>query len=186
MREKTKALLEFNSLPLIQHVIDRMRPQVCKLLLSVELENPRFESFSLRQIPDPRQGGCGPLGGLLAALEALDADNDWLLLAPCDAPFVPVDLGQRLMQEALNSGLPGCVVRYEGELQPTFSLWHKNLLPQLRTAVMTEGLGGFKQFLERVTICLLDWDSVEVSPFFNVNTPEDLERVRAIQQDAIQ
>ena len=179
MGEKPKALLEFNSLPLIQHVIDRMRPQVCKLLLSVEQENPRFESFGLRQVADPRQGGRGPLGGLLASLQALDDDSDWLLLAPCDAPFVPIDLGPRLMQAALNTSLPGCVVSYKGELQPTFSLRHKNLLPQLRSAVMEEGLGGFKQFLERVTLCVLEWDSDEVAPFFNINTPEDLKRAAA-------
>ena len=176
MGGQPKALIELNGLPLIQHVIDRMLPQVSSLMLSVERENERLEPFGLPQVVDLRQGSKGPLGGLLSALEALPKDSDRLLLVPCDAPFLPLDLGYRLAEWAALSSLPGCVVRYEGELQPTFSLWHQDLLPELRVAVLDDGLGGFKQFFSRVCLSVLEWEPSKESPFFNINTPADLER----------
>ena len=178
MLGQTKALAVLNGKHLMQHVIDRMRPQVSSLALSVDQENPAFECFGLRQVTDPRRGSCGPLGGLMAALEALPQGSDHLLLAPCDAPFLPQDLGRRLSERLAQTGLGGCLVRYEQELQPTFSLWHRRLLPDLRSAVIDEGLGGFKQFLGRVCISILDWEHGAVSPFFNINTQEDLARAK--------
>lgn len=180
MGGQTKALVDLNGIPLIQHVIDRLRPQVCALAISVEHENSVFECFALPQIADPRRGSCGPLGGLLAALEALPTGVDYLLLAPCDAPFLPEDMGQRLQQHLDLNGRAACIARYRGELQPTFSLWHRRVLPDLRPAVLEDGLGGFKQFAERADVSILDWAPARVSPFFNVNTPADLARARSL------
>ncbi len=185
MQGQTKALLDLQGRPLMQHVIDRLRPQVASLALSVERETPAFECFGLPQVTDPRQGSCGPLGGLLAALEALPQDSDRLLLVPCDAPFLPLDLGQRLAERLEHSGLAGCMVRYEDELQPTFSLWHRRLLPELRRAVLDDGLGGFKQVLGRVSVATLDWAPAAVSPFFNINTPQDLVRANVLLESGL-
>jgi molybdopterin-guanine dinucleotide biosynthesis protein A len=175
MGEQAKALANLGGLPLIQHVINRLRPQVGSLVLSVEHHSPALERFGLPQLDDPQSGSRGPLGGLLSALEHLPPGVDWLLLAPCDAPFVPLDLAKRLLGQAVSLVTPGCIVRYAGELQPTFSVWHRSLAARLRTCVIDEGSGGFKQFLASMPLPSLDWEVSEVSPFFNVNTPADLE-----------
>lgn len=176
MGEAAKALASLGGIPLIQHVINRLQPQVSSLILSVETHSPELERFGLMQLEDPRPGSCGPLGGLLVALESLAAGVDWLVLAPCDAPFVPLDLAKRLLGQAVSLGTPGCVVRYDGELQPTFSVWHRCLATRLRTSVIDDRLGGFKQFFASMPLPSLDWEPGELSPFFNVNTPADLER----------
>jgi len=180
MLGRTKALADLAGKPLMQHVIDRLRPQVSSIAISVECENPELNRFGLPQLPDPRQGSQGPLGGLLAALESLPQDQDCLLLAPCDAPFLPLDLGYRLAAQLAASGLAACVVRYQDELQPTFSIWHRRLLPELRVAVLEQGMAGFKQFMGRVYLSVLDWAPAAISPFFNVNTPEDLAKAHEI------
>jgi molybdopterin-guanine dinucleotide biosynthesis protein A len=185
MQGQTKALVDLGGKPLMQHVIDRLEPQVSSLSLSVDSENPELERFGLPQLPDPRQGSRGPLGGLLAALEALPQGIDYLLLTPCDAPFLPLDLAQRLMQHLLLSGQAACIVRYEDELQPTFSLWHRRLLPDVRGAVLDQGLAGFKQFLGWAYLSVLDWATEEVSPFFNVNTPEDLAQAHLVLESGL-
>jgi len=185
MLGQTKALAELGGIPLMQHVIDRLKPQVSSLALSVDCTQPALDRFGLPQLPDPRHGSQGPLGGLLAALEALPQGQDCLLLVPCDAPFLPMDLGRRLEDRLVASGLTGCMVRYEDELQPTFSIWHRRLLPELRTAVLEQGLAGFKQFLGRVYLSVLDWAPADVSPFFNVNTPEDLARAHKILESGL-
>lgn len=179
MGRVAKATVPLAGKPLLQHVIDRVAPQVQRLVLSVERYSPELADFGLEQVADPRPGHAGPLGGLLSALEFTAQQTEWLLLVPCDAPFLPPDLGQRLHQTALDSGRAGCVIRYRGEVQPTFSVWHCSLLPSLQEAVFEHGLAGFKQYLESAPQASMDWDlpelkSLEPSPFFNINDPAAL------------
>ena len=179
-----KALAPLSGKPLIRYVIDCLHPQVQSLVLSVEKYSSDFDEFELTQVEDPSPGSCGPLGGLLSALTHMEADCDWMLLAPCDAPFLPRDLATRLLDYAVEEGQAACVVRYEAEVQPTFSLWHRNLLPRLEHAVLVEGMAGFKQFMRYTPVALLDWESSESSPFFNVNDPDALVRARRLLDQA--
>jgi len=173
MGGRVKALQSVCGKPLLGHVIDRVGPQVAGLSLSVEHVSESFEPFGLPQLADEKPGG-GPLGGLLAAMKWMDLASNWLLLVPCDAPFVPTDLGDRLLSSATASGKPGALVRYEGEIQPVFSIWHRSILPVLEQAVSGDGLAGFKQFLCRVSLAEENWPTETPPPFFNINDQEAL------------
>ncbi len=178
-----KALAPLGGRPLICHVIDRLQPQVQSLVLSVEKRVPEFEVFGLPQVEDPAPGSRGPLGGLLSALVNMETGCDWMLLAPCDAPFLPLELAERLLNCALDDDQAGCVVRYDSEIQPTFSLWHRRLLPRLEEAILEEGMAGFKQFLRDTPVAILDWKSSDPSPFFNINdTGALLEAARLLER----
>ena len=186
MGGKLKGLLELDGRPLLQHVIDRLRPQVSQIYLSVEQFSPALEIFGLAQVEDPRSGSCGPLGGLMAALQALPRGQDWLLLLPCDAPFLPPDLGSRLHSAALRAGTSAAVVDDAGHMQPTFSLWNRCLLPSIEQAVIGQGMGGFMQFLDGVRFSTVGWKTSDAGagpselPFFNINTPDDLRQAEAV------
>lgn len=191
MGGQAKALLPLAGKPLLQHVIDRILPQVQELYLSVELESPAFVRFGLPQLADPLPGSHGPLGGLLSALRMLKLDDkpEWLLLAPCDAPFVPCDLASRLYRQATTSGSAGAVVHQDGQLHPVFSLWNKSLLASLEQAVVEEKMAGFKQFLRVAPLARYDWPEPVplsgLSPFFNINDQAALEQARlAVSQSA--
>lgn len=164
----TKALIPLDGKPLLRHVIDRVGPQVYRLLLSVECVAEEYDDFGLPQIPDARADG-GPLGGLLAGLRAMDKASDWLLLVPCDAPFVPDGLAGQLLTCALESNMPGAVIHYEGEIQPTFSIWHRRIADRIEQAVGVQRMAGFKQFLRVQALGRLDWPTTSPSPFFNIN-----------------
>ena len=168
-----KALMPLGDKPLLSHVIDRVQPQVGKLLLSVERPSDAFNAFGLPQIADQEPDG-GPLGGLLAALQEIDPGCDLLLLVPCDAPFIPSDLAVKLLDRALACARPVAVVCFESEIQPTFSIWSRNILPRLECAVLETGMAGIKQFLGVIEYAELDWPSSEPSPFFNINDQDAL------------
>lgn len=174
-----KALADLAGKPLVQHVIDRLAPQVRQVMISVETAIPGLESFGLEQVPDPEPGSNGPLGGLAAVLSQLDGSGcQWLLMVPCDAPFLPLDLGRNLLRKAESEQTKVAVVRYGSELQPTFSLWNVGLCGDLNRAVSKDRMAGFKQYLRGTTFSVLDWPSSPLNPFFNINDASALEYAR--------
>jgi molybdopterin-guanine dinucleotide biosynthesis protein A len=173
MGGRNKALLPLAGKPLLRHVIDRLHPQLDALYLSVEQASDEMAVFGLPQVVDP-EPDAGPLAGLLAALQKSASNHEWLLLAPCDAPFIPRDLAARLLDCALSAALAGAVVRYAAEIQPTFSIWNRSFLPLLEQAVMDEKMAGFKQFLRVNELAVLEWPGSDPSPFFNINDQDAL------------
>ena len=178
MDGRDKALLPLGGRPLLQHAIDRLAPQVADLALSVEREVPAYRVFGLPQLPDPVPGRLGPLGGLLAALRHFAPRHEWVLLAPCDAPFLPPDLGAVLHEASRSPGARCAMARTAGHPQPTFSLWHRGLLADLERAVLSDGQAGFLEFVRDVAVVECDWPAPRAAddppPFFNINDPEAL------------
>ncbi len=168
-----KAFAPLAGKPLLQHVIDRVKPQVARLWLSVERPSEELAAFGLLQLGDP-EPDAGPLAGLLTALQNMTGEQDWLLLVPCDAPFLPRDLAVKLLECALASKLPGAVVRYGSETQPTFSVWNRDLLQRLEHAVVVERMAGLKQFLAVAKLAVLDWPRTDPPPFYNINDQQAL------------
>ena len=174
-----KAFADLAGNPMLIAVRNRIQPQVEPLLLSVEKPAPEWEPFGLEQVPDPTPGSCGPLGGLLAALEkSRFLDAAFLALVPCDAPFLPLDLVSRLEGQAGRQSKPVTVVRYGEVVQPVFSLWSTGLVPILKEAVMERGMAGFHQFLRQQDHAILDWPEEPRNPFFNINDRDALSQAR--------
>lgn len=178
----SKALFPLNDEALLSHVIRRLQPQLGSLLLSTEGPGSKLESFALPLVPDLLPRYRGPLTGLCSALQYLadknEAQKGWgggLVLCPCDAPFIPPDLVERLVSAAMGNPKPVVVASYEGFLQPTFSLWQSHHLPAIHDAVVKRGDGGLKYMLRSLPHVIVEWVSAEPPPFYNVNTPEELQ-----------
>jgi molybdopterin-guanine dinucleotide biosynthesis protein A len=173
----SKALFRLNDEALLTHVIRRLQPQLSSLLLSTEGPDTSLKSFGFPLVPDLLPRYRGPLTGLCSALHYL-ADKGWdggLVLCPCDAPFIPPGLVERLVSAAVGSPKPVAVVSYEGFLQPTFSLWQAHHFPVIYDAVVKRGDGGLKYMLQSLPHVIVEWVSAEPPPFYNVNTPEELQ-----------
>jgi molybdopterin-guanine dinucleotide biosynthesis protein A len=87
-----------------------------------------------------RYPGCGPLGGMEAALADLDDTDaaDWAFFLPVDMPFLPVELVDALLREwtaAVTHGAMVCHVVVDGRPQPLISLVHRGLRPFLVEAL---------------------------------------------------
>jgi len=172
-----KALLELGGRPLIAHVRDRLRTQVGTLLISCEAMGDELGAFGLECVPDLLPGYRGPLTGLFSALQCL-ADRGHeagLVLCPCDAPFLPTDLVQALWDASRARIRPVVAVSWRGVLQPTFSYWQPHHLPVVKAAVVEQGMGGLKQVMLSMPHEIVEWPVTEPPPFFNINTPEELQ-----------
>ena len=103
-----KALLALAGRPLIAHVVERLRPQVDELFINANGDAARFRSFGCAVVADEAGADlAGPLAGVSAAIAFARARGFSLLAtAPCDAPFLPLDLVARLATAMAASGAP--------------------------------------------------------------------------------
>jgi molybdenum cofactor guanylyltransferase len=170
-----KAFTPLAGQAMIHHVLQRLRPQVDGVLLCVDEAEPRFAALGGTLVIDIVRSHRGPLTGLCSALRALetDATTQWLVLVPCDAPFLPHDLADRLLDAALAQATLVATAHYEGHAQPTFSAWHMDTLPAIEAAVLNRGQGGLMHMLDQLPHALVDWSPRQPPPFFNVNTPAE-------------
>ncbi len=183
---KALALLDYK--PLIQHVIDRLAPQVSDLILSGE----PYDDHQL-SIPTPSKWvadmtqGHGPLIAVLSCLNQLQEqnreqdrkqNNEWLLTSACDTPFLPLDLAEKLMRAAVTEKMPIAVAHDGTRLQPATMLWHRDLFPILKAETET-GIRGFHQFLDTQPHAVFTWP-VGTNHFININTQLDLENAEAL------
>jgi len=181
-----KGFLDLGGKPVLAHVIDRLRPQVGTLVVNSNTDPASFAQFGLPVVSDATPDFAGPLAGLLAGLRWTVSNVPaarWVLSVSNDAPFLPPDLVQRLL-EAVSDGRSAAVASSNGRKHHVIGLWSVALADDLASA-MDGGLRKAADFVARqgaasVTFPLLKVGDRSVDPFFNVNTPADLELAREI------
>lgn len=132
------------------------------------------------QAPDPvadvvlDAGGVeGPLAGLIAALkDARRRGFAFVLAMPCDAPFLPADLGERLMA-GIGDG-PAALAESGGRLHPACGLWRTDALDAAE-AYAAEGRRSLRGLAERLGAKRVAWPAEAAGAFVNLNTPEELD-----------
>jgi molybdenum cofactor guanylyltransferase len=163
--------------PILDHVIERLRPQLSRLLLNANGDPARFAAYGLPVVGDSPPDFAGPLAGVLAGLEwtAREApDCPLLLSAPTDAPFLPRDLVRRLWAGRESEGADIAMAASGGRTHPVVGLWPAALAPALRHALVEEGLRKVDIWTARYRVAVVDFPIEVVDPFFNANRPEDL------------
>src|SRR5687767_9816016 len=89
-----KGLRDFRGRPLVGHAIERLAPQVDELLINANRNPEAYARFGYPVIADEIPGFAGPLAGFERGLA--HARGDLVVTAPCDSPFLPADLVERL------------------------------------------------------------------------------------------
>lgn len=175
-----KGLLPLGDSNILQHVIDRLSPQVADLALNANGDPARFEALNLPVLADSIDGFVGPLAGVLAGLDwAAGQGADHIVTAAADTPFFPEDLVPQLLLAAETQGKPIALARTENGRHPTFGLWPVGLRDDLRTA-LKNGVRKVVQWTDAHGTAMADFPSGSIDPFFNVNTPEDLQRAEEV------
>ena len=180
-----KGRLKLNDRSILQHVIDRLEPQVGALALNANGDPERFQDLNLPVISDSIQGHVGPLGGVLAGLDwAAGEGAETIVTAAADTPFFPCDLVPRLLLAA--EGKPySLALAASGKpddkvwRQPTFGLWPVALRDDLRAA-LEGGLRKVVAWTDKHDAGQTNFVHSGVDPFFNVNTPAELDEARRL------
>ena len=167
---KNKALIHFKQKPLIEHVYDRLKYQVEKVYINI---NQACNNFKYKEniIPDKKQNYQGPLAGLDAALQMIQ--TEWLQIAPCDSPFLPLDLTQILMNKSKQSLHKIIIPQTQNNIHPTLGLFHSSIADDLNLFLKNKDR-GFINFINSVGFEGVSFENEHA--FVNINTPEELEK----------
>ena len=113
-----KGMIEHKGQPLIEHVLDRLKPQCDEVVISANRNLAEYRKFNLKVIPDESSNTYdGPLAGIGSTIaHAQTTQYDLLLISSCDTPELPYELGQRLLLAMLEQSKSSAVA-YDGSHQ---------------------------------------------------------------------
>jgi molybdopterin-guanine dinucleotide biosynthesis protein A len=180
-----KSLRQLGDRTLLEHVVDRLRPQVTALVLNANGDPARFARFGLPVVADSVPDFAGPLAGVLAGLDwaaAQHPDCDMVASVATDAPFLPTDLVARLRQALDAAGADLACAASGGQAHPVIGLWPVQLREALRHAVTIDDIRKVDRWTGRYRLATVPFDDeiTGMDPFFNANRPEDLDRAAAL------
>ena len=184
--DKTLRLL--GGIPLLERVIERLRPQIDALVLNANGDPARFARCALPVVPDSVPGFAGPLAGVLAGLDwaaTHRSDCHYVVSVATDAPFLPADLVVRLAEGLDEAGADLSCAASGGRSHPVFGLWPVRLRDDLRGALVDQGIRKVDLWTARHKLATVPFSDQPVDPFFNANRPEDFAAAEALLKSAV-
>lgn len=165
-----KGLQLYEGQPLALTALQRLAPQVGRVMLSANRHFDTYAHWGVSVWPDPAElsGYQGPLAGFLSGLE--HADTPYLATVPCDCPHFPSDLVVRLAA-AMHDDIDLVTAQTSAGPEPAFCLMRRSVADGLR-AYLNSGerkVGRWTSQLRRAEVGFDD-----PAAFFNINTPDDL------------
>jgi molybdopterin-guanine dinucleotide biosynthesis protein A len=178
MGGRPKALIELAGRSIIERVLAALAPAVDDVL--VVTNTPELYAFLDLPMVGDVYPDHGPLGGIYSGLKA--ASGSAALTVACDMPFLHPDV---LRLVAARAGEGDVVIpRVGSRLETMHAAYDKACLPHIAERLVAGRL-KIVDFLEGVRVVEIAEDEIARfrDPrvvFMNVNTPDDLERARAL------
>ncbi|MFZ6871072.1 molybdenum cofactor guanylyltransferase MobA [Undibacterium sp. Di27W] len=177
MGEVDKGLQCLHGKAMVLHALQNLAEQTASIMISANQNIGTYRGFGFPVWPDHMQGFAGPLAGIQTGL--LHCTTPYLLCAPCDSPFLPPDLAQRLSSALIQSDAELAVVvtleNRNGILQkqshPVFALMKTNVLTDLTTYLEN---GGRKMQAWHACLHICEVVFEDHMAFRNINTLEEL------------
>jgi molybdopterin-guanine dinucleotide biosynthesis protein A len=181
-----KGLIKIGNQTILERALKRLAPQCSRVIINANGGPSRFAFTGLPVVPDDIPDFAGPLAGILAGLDwtAVNApENEYVASAPGDCPFLPRELIKRLEEARKKEGKPLACAKSGDWRHPVVGLWPVALRGDLRHALKVENLHKIEIWTARHGVAIAEWPDQPVDPFFNANTPEDIERAQQIVRE---
>ena len=188
MNKENKALKLLAGKPLAEHIASRLAPSVSTLIFNANRDANEFSAIgknilaqNVEIISDVVDLGAGPLAGLLQSLlYARETNYSYLATVAGDTPFFPADLVPRLAKAALDENTL-IIAKSGGFPQPIFGLWPVSLVDDLNNWLSAGNTNKVMAWVRTHSHRFVEFEEMDgLDPFFNINTPDDLEAAEHI------
>lgn len=173
--------------PLLQSIVERVSPIAAEMIV-VAPRDRGYDRFGIPVIPD-LVPGCGPLGGIVTALDA--ARFDRCLVLSCDLPALrPEVISWMVSQPFAGDALVPKIAMAHGnrvQPQPLHAIYRRRCLSIARRR-LERGELRLSALLDDLDVRWLTPDEIRtIDPdfrsFFNLNQPEDLEQAERLMAE---
>jgi molybdenum cofactor guanylyltransferase len=165
-----KGLQLFQAKPMVAHVLARLQPQVNNIVINANRNVLEYEALGHSVIADGIEGFAGPLAGLHAGMTHIF--EGLIVTAPCDSPFLPLDLVARLHDALIAGKADLAVAKTFDQAQPVFCLVKRDVEPHLRE-FLASGQRKIDKWYETLSVVEVAFDD-QAAAFANINTAEEL------------
>jgi molybdenum cofactor guanylyltransferase len=169
MDSRDKGLVEFRGKTMVAHAVDRLRPQVASLVVNANRNIETYAAFGFPVVSDEVSGFAGPLAGLHSGMRT--CETALIATVPCDSPFLPLDLIDRLHAPLQSQDADIAVASTGGQLQPVFALYKTSLIASLEKFLSEGGRKIDKWYEQHKTVAV---DFEDELAFSNINSAEEL------------
>ena len=166
-----KALLPFDGLPIIAHVVAGLAPLFAERIVvaAPDAQLPPLDATVVRD-ELPHQG---PVGGICYGLRASSREINFV--TACDAVFLSPALVSHLVNAAADYDV--VVPHWDGRLQPLHAVYRRTVLPLLVEQLARDELRPVHLFAKVRTRTVAEDEirrfDAHGASFFNMNTRED-------------
>lgn len=181
-----KCMIPIAGKPMLRHAIERLTPQVGEVVINANGDPGRFSAFELSVVPDTIEGFAGPLAGVLAGLLWARQNRPHathVVSAAGDTPFFPKHLAERFADAAASEVPTIALAESGGKVHPVFGVWPIALADDLDHWLRTAETRKVLVFVDLFASVRVPFDGTPtpggLDPFFNANSPEDIETAEA-------
>jgi molybdopterin-guanine dinucleotide biosynthesis protein A len=170
-----KGLQRLDGRPMVAWSIARLAPQVETIIVNANQNLDAYRAFGHPVVSDAVGGFAGPLAGLHAGLQA--THTALAVTVPCDSPFLPTDLVERLHAALEAQPAELAVAKTGTQPHPVFCLVRRSVLPHLE-AFLQGGGRKIDAWYASLAVVEVSFDD-QPEAFSNINTREELARFGA-------
>lgn len=171
MQGEDKGLLLYQGRPLIEHVCERLRPQVARLCINANRHSATYRRYGYPVFADQWPDYAGPLAGFYSALQ--QCEGDWFCFVPCDTPYLPGDLVERLCTAARRKQVPLVSVSDGQRLHGTVCLLHRSCEAALQT-YYEQDRHRVQEWIRSQPHAVVDYAD-QPRALLNINKPQQLD-----------
>ena len=178
-----KSLLEFNNKNIFDRILEKLKPQIDKIIINTNLNEEKFAKYQLPIIKDLKEGYLGPLAGIHSAMSwSIEhiPEVEWLITLPGDTPFIPHDLISKF-QNKISKNLKIILAQSNKHTHPIIGAWHISLFMSLDRH-LNKGTRKILTWAKLHSIDYINYNYQKYDPFFNINTKDDLEKAINIEK----
>jgi len=173
MEGQDKGLIELAGCPMVQYVLDALTSQVGHVIINANRNQDIYAHYNCPVIADEFEGFHGPLAGMASCMRVIK--TPFLVTAPCDSPFVPGDLVERLYLQLIRQDADISVAHNGNRIQPVFVLMKVSLLDSMLD-FLHAGERKIDKWFEKHNLAITDF-SDKPDTFININTRDDLSMI---------
>lgn len=182
-----KGSIKLAEKPLVLHVLDKLTAVVDEVVVVVssEMQERKFAEIIKQKarIVIDKTYVQSPLNGALTGFKTIQ--SEYTLLLACDTPFLSSKILNFVLDVCINKN--AAIPRWPNDdIEPLHAAYHAETAAKAAEIALENGKLDMRSMIENMqniryisTIVLREFDP-KLTTFFNINTPNDLEKAEAM------